>query len=142
EQWDCRLRLLQQGLGLSEFAVRSDARILALLHQFDEMLVSGDLVFGEDQARLRAAYLHIGISGFRGNCDASSRLGSFGRLRLGGSSLSSFFQSAEQIRFPARNESEIVVVLSAAIAGQVRGETARHTFSRLVQCGRRSVKVS
>src|SRR5205823_7352021 len=27
-------------------------------------------------------------------------------------------------------------------SGQVRGETARHTFSRLVECGRRSVKVS
>src|SRR2546430_6120649 len=67
---------------------------------------------------------------------------SFGRLSLGCGSLSSFLQTAEQIRFPARGESEIVVVLSAVVSGQVRGETARHTFSRLVQCGRRSVKVS
>src|ERR1700758_2846926 len=106
------------------------------------MLVSGDLVFGEDQARLCAPYLHIGIGCFGSNGNASSRMEGFGCLSLGGSSLSSFLQTAEQIRFPTRDESEIVVVLSAAIAGEVRGETARHTFSRLVECGRRSVKVS
>src|SRR6266550_439673 len=105
------------------------------------MLVGGDLVFGEDEACLRAPYLHIGIRGFRGNGDASSRTLSFGRLSLGRSGLSSFLQTPEQIRFPARGESEIVVVLTAIIAGQVRGETARHALGRLVKRGRRSVKV-
>src|SRR6266576_1381442 len=105
------------------------------------MLVGGDLVFGEDEACLRAPYLHIGIRGFRGNGDASSRTLSFGRLSLGRSGLSSFLQTSEQIRFPARGESEIVVVLTAIIAGQVRGETARHALGRLVKRGRRSVKV-
>src|SRR5437762_12158334 len=106
------------------------------------MLVNGDLVVGKVQARLRAPDLHIGISGFRGNRDASSHVESFGRLSLGRSSLSSFFQTAEQIRFPTRDESEIVVVLMAIIAGRVRSEAPRHTLSRLGKCGRRSVKVS
>jgi len=98
--------------------------------------------FRKDQASLRAPYLHIAISGFRGNRDASSRMESFGRLSLGRSSLSSSFQAAEQIRFPTRDESEIVVILTAIIAGQVCGEAARHTVGRLVKGGRRSVKVS
>jgi len=63
-----------------------------------------------------------------------------GALGLGGCSLSSSFQTAEQIRFPTRRESEIVIVLRPAIAGQVRGETARRTFSRLVKRGRRSTE--
>ena len=132
----------QQGLGLSEFTVRSDARIPALLHQFDEMVVSGDLVFGEDKASLCPPYLHVGIGGFRGHRDARSRSGCLSCLGLGISGFSSFFQTAEQVRFPTRDESEIVVVLIAMVAGHVCGETARHTLGRLVKCGRRSGETS
>ena len=47
-EWNRRLRLRQHGLGLSEFTVGSNARIPALLHEFDEMVVGGDLLFGKD----------------------------------------------------------------------------------------------
>src|SRR5438552_19009808 len=106
------------------------------------MAVMDELLFGEVQARLRAPYLHVGISGFRGHHDAGSRSGCLGRLGLGSSGFSSFLQTAEQIRFPTRDESEIVVVLIAIVAGHVCGETARHTLGRLVKCGRRSGETS
>ena len=72
---------------------------------------------------------------------ASSGAG-LGGLGLGSCSLSASFQTAKQIRFPTRDESEIVVVLIAMVAGHVCGETARHTLGRLVKCGRRSGETS
>src|SRR5207302_6527610 len=106
EQWNRRLRLRQHGLGLSELTVGSNTGIPALLHEFDEMLVGGDLIFSKVQASLRTAYLHVRISGFRGHCDAGSRAGRLGSLGFGSSGFSSPFQTAEQIGFPTRHESE------------------------------------
>jgi hypothetical protein len=66
------------------------------------MVVSGDLVIGKIK-RACAPYLHVSIGGFRGNRDASSRLASLGRQASAVAACA--LQTAEQIRFPARNES-------------------------------------
>jgi len=84
------------------------------------MVIDGDLVVSEDQARLRAPYLYVGISSFCSNRDASSRAESFGCLSLCGGSFCPTPQISKDVGLPASPDAEFVIVLIALITGQSR----------------------